>query len=124
MSVTYPSTIIDGRLQVVITAIGAAGKVQLGTAGMALVVSTVILPNPPATVSSGVLTFSGTPLVDPAAAFSGFVTAARITNSAGSPVITGLTVTSTSGGGDILINLQNVTAGSIVTFVSGTITGR
>jgi len=123
MSITYPSTIIDGRLLVVVNAIGAAGKIQLGTAGMALVVSTVILPNPCGTISGGVLTFSA-PQVDPTAAFSGFVTAARVTNSAGSPVINGLTVTSTSGTGDILINLQNVTAGSIVTFVSGTITGR
>lgn len=123
MSITYPSSIIDSRLQVVVSAIGAAGKIQIGTAGMATVLSTVTLPNPCGTVAGGVLTFS-TPQVDPFAAATGVAAAARITDSAGNIVISGLTVTSTSGGGDILITLINITAGSIVTFQSGTITGR
>ena len=127
MSITYASSVIDTRLQAVITAIDSGvggGRIQLGTTGMALVVSTVTLNKPCATVSSGVLTFSGTPLVDPSAAAGGFVTTARFTNSAGSVVASGFTVGTSSATADIVINLQNVGANSIVTFVSGTITGR
>lgn len=127
MSLTYPSSIIGDRLQVVIDAIDSGagnGQIQIGTAGMALVLSTVTLLKPCATISSGVLTFSGTPLTDPAAAAGGLAAAARITTSAGSVVASGLTVGLSSQSVDIVISLQNVTAGSIVTFVSGTITGH
>ncbi len=125
MSLTYSVTVRNNRLQQVINAIDAGvgnGKIQIGTTGMALVLSTVILAKPCATISNGVLTFSGTPISDPSAAQSGFAVAARITDSAGTVVASGLTVG--GAGNDIVISLQNITAGSIVTFVSGTITGN
>lgn len=122
MSITYPSSIIDARLQVVVAAMGAAARVQIGTAGMATVLTSVILPNPPATVAGGVLTFV-TPQVDPFAAATGIAAAARVTDLAGNTVISGLTV-STGAGTDITISLINITAGSIVTFQSGSYTGR
>ena len=125
MSLTYSTTVRNNRLQQVINAIDAGaggGKIQIGTANMALVLSTVTLVKPCATISSGVLTFSGTPISDPFAAASGFATAARITDSTGTVVASGLTVG--LAGTDIIISLQNITAGSIVTFVSGTITGN
>ncbi len=125
MSLIYSLVVRNNRLQQVINAIDGGvgnGKIQLGTAGMALVLSTVVLLKPCATVAAGTLTFSGTPLSDPSAAATGFATEAQITDSAGTVVASGLTVGTV--GTDIIITLQNITTGSIVTFVSGTITGN
>ncbi len=125
MSLVYSVTVRNNRLQQVINAIdGGAGngKIQIGTAGMGLVLSTVVLLKPCATIAAGVLTFSGTPLVDPSAAANGFATEGQITDSAGTVVASGLSVG--VAGTDIVITLQNITIGSIVTFVSGTITGN
>ncbi len=125
MSLIYSLAVRTARLQQVINAIDAgagSGKIQIGTAGMGLVLSTVVLLKPCATIAAGILTFSGTPLNDPSAAATGFATAAQITDSTGLVVASGLTVG--LAGTDIIITLQNITVGSIVTFVSGTITGN
>lgn len=125
MSVTYPSSVIDSRLQVVVDAIDSgagSGILQLGTAGMGSVLSNITLAKPCATIASGVLTFAGTPITDPAAAGLGAATAARIQTSAGDTVISGLTVSSAAGS-NILISRSSIAIGDIVTFLSGTITG-
>lgn len=127
MAITYSIPVRNNRLQQVINAIDAGagnGRIQIGTAGFGLVLSTVTLLKPSATISSGVLTFSGTPLVDAAAANTGFATLGRITDSAGTVVASGLTVGLAGSGSDITISLQNITVGSIVTFQSGSITGN
>ena len=85
MSIVYAVTLRNNRLQQVINAIdGGAGngRIQIGTAGMGLVLSTVTLLKPCATIAAGVLTFSGTPL-SAAAAQSGVAAAAQITDSTG-----------------------------------------
>ena len=127
MSLIYAVTLRNNRLQQVINAIdGGAGpgKIQIGTANMALVLSTVILLKPCATILNGVLTFSGTPLADPAAAASGLAAAAQITDSTGTIWASGLTVGLAGSGSNVTISLINIAAGSIVTFLSGTITGN
>src|SRR5215813_11318700 len=125
MAITYASSVLVNRMQQVVNAIDSgagSGRIQLGTTGMGLVLSTVVLLKPCATISTGgLMTFSGTPLVDPAAAASGVAAAGRIINSAGSVVASGLTVGLAGSGANIIIKLVNVTAGSIVTFQSGSI---
>ena len=126
MSLTYATSVINNRLQQVINAIdggAGSGRIQIGTAGMALVLNTTTLLKPCATISSGVLTFSGTPLASIASG-TGFASAARITDSTGSVVASGLTVGLSSAGPNVVISLQNVSAGSIVTMTSGVITGN
>lgn len=126
MSLTYATSVINNRLQQVINAIdggAGSGRIQIGTTGMATVLATTTLLKPCATISSGVLTFSGTPLAS-IASNTGVASAARITDSTGSVVASGLTVGLSSQGLNVVINLINVTAGSIVTMTSGVITGN
>jgi hypothetical protein len=123
MAVIYSQTAIDDRLQGVITAIGA-GFFKL-LAG-ATTVSTINLSSPCGTVSGGILTFTGG-LSDPSAAASGTVTTAVIESSDGAVQVSGLTVGTPLSGADILINnglnTTFITAGQVVSFVNGQITG-
>lgn len=127
MALVYNVNVRNSRLQQVINAIDAGagnGQILLYTAGLGVLLSTVILAKPCATILNGVLTFSGTPIIDPAAAASGLAAAAQITDSGGTVVASGLTVGAVGSGANIIITLQNIVVGSIVTFQSGTITGN
>jgi len=120
MSVVYNTTLKNTRMTDVVTALGTAGKIKIGTAGMAVVLSTINLSNPAGTVTGGVLTFSGVPLTDPTAANSGTAAAAILTDSSNVTIISGLTVSSSSG--DIVISSTNVVAGQPVTLTAASIT--
>lgn len=108
----------------VVTAIdagGAAGKLEIGTAGMASVLATITLNyNPAGTVTTGVLTLSGFPKSDTSADNSGTAAAARIRTSANADVITGLTVGVSAS--DINLDSTSITAGQTVTVTSAVIT--
>lgn len=126
MAYVYNVNVRNSRLAVVRDAIDAGpggGLIKIGTAGMATVLSTVILSDPCGTIAAGVLTFTA-PRVDISADASGFGVAAQITDSTGVVVISGLTVGLSGSGADVIISLQNIAVGSIVTFVSGAITGN
>jgi hypothetical protein len=121
MSVVYNTTLKNTRMTDVVTAIGTTGVLQIGTAAFGTLLSTINLANPAGTVSGGVLTFSGTPLTDSSAANSGTAAAARVrTASGGTDIITGLTVSSTSG--DVVLSSTNIVAGQPVTITSASIT--
>lgn len=123
MAVTYNDTLKAARLQAVIDAIGAGGKLKIGTAGMALTLSVITLANPAfGSPAGGVMTLAGTPLTDTSADASGVAAAAIVTTSADVTIISGLTVTATSGGGDIELNSTTITAAQEVTITSGAIT--
>jgi hypothetical protein len=107
----------------VVTAIGATGFLNIYTAGLALLLATIPLANPAGTVSGGVLTFSGTPLTESSANASGTAAAANVTTATGGTgtiVISGLTVSSTSG--DIVLSSTNIVAGQPITITSAAIT--
>lgn len=120
MAVVYNTTLKNTRMTSVVTAIGSAGKLKIYTAGLALLLSTINLANPAGTVSGGVLSVSGTPLTDASAAASGTAAAAKVQDGAGTDIITGLTVSSTSG--DIVLSSTNIVAGQPVTITSGSVT--
>lgn len=126
MSVTYSTAVKTARMTAVrdqIDAGGAAGKLEIGTAGMASVLATITLGYSGAstgTVASGVLTLAGFPRSDTAADASGTAAAARIRTSANADVITGLTVGTS--GTDIVLDSVSITAGQTVTINSVTIT--
>jgi hypothetical protein len=124
MAVTYPTTIKDARLQVVLDAISAgagAGVLQIGTAAMASVLAEFTLTDPAGTISAGVLTLDFDPdISDSSANNSGTAAAARIRDSNGNDVVTGLTVGTS--GTDIVLDSVGITAGQTVTITSGTIT--
>ena len=121
MAVTYTTAVKNARLDAVVTQIGSAGVLEIGTTGMGTVLATIALGNPAGTSSGGILTFSGFPRSDTAADATGTAAAARIrTASGGTDIITGLTVGTSAS--DINLDSVSITAGQTVTITSATIT--
>lgn len=120
MAVVYSATVKDARLTAVVTAIGASGKIEIGTAGMALILAVIDLNSTAGTVSGGILTFSGFPRSDTSADNSGVAAAARIRTGANADIVTGLTVGTS--GADIILDSTNITAGQTVTLNAASIT--
>lgn len=124
MAITYSNTLKTSRMNAVVTAIGATGVLEIGTAGMAQVLATINLQNPAGTVANNggniELTFSGVPLSDLTADAGGTAAAARIkTSSAGTDVITGLTVGTS--GTDIVLDNTNIAINQQITISSAVI---
>jgi hypothetical protein len=122
MAATYPTAVKTARMQAVLDAINAgaaAGKLEIGTAGMGTVLSTITLDDPAGTVSGDTLTFSGLPIVDASADATGTAAEARIRDSDDNNVVTGLTVGTS--GANIIIDNPSIVAGQAVSFNSGTI---
>jgi hypothetical protein len=126
MSVNYSQSAINARLQGVVSAIDSAGNGYMRLYAGGTLVSSVQLANPCGTVSGGVLTFYGN-ILDPSAANTGSINSARIEAGDGSLEISGLTVGIPLSGADIILsnglNTTLVTAGQVVDFLSGEITG-
>ena len=123
MAVTYASDVKNDRMTAVLNQIdagGAAATLQIGTAGMALVLADIVLAYPCGTVSGGVLTFSSFPRSDTSANASGTAAAARIRDSAGNDVVTGLTVGTS--GTDIVLDSTAISITQTVTLNSASIT--
>lgn len=99
-----------------------AGVLQIGTAGMASVLAEFTLTDPAGSVSGDTLTLDVDPdIADSSANASGTAAVARIRNSDGTDIITGLTVGTSSA--DIIISPSTtITAGGTVTLTAGTIT--
>ncbi len=124
MAVVYNVTVRNNRLQQVINAIDAGvgnGLLKLTTSG-SLVLATIVLNKPCATISSGIMTFSGTPLTDAAADATGTAALGIITDSAATTVVSGLTVG--LAGTDIIIDSVSIAINDVVTFLSGVVTGN
>ena len=120
MAVTYTVAVKNARLSAVVTQIGSAGVLEIGTAGMATVLATITLNATAGTAATGVLTFSGFPKSDTADA-TGIAAAARIrTATGGTDIVTGLTVGTS--GADIILDSVNITTGQTVTINSASIT--
>jgi hypothetical protein len=120
MAVTYTTAVKNARLDAVVTAIGATGVLEVGTAGMASVLFSVTFNNPAGTTSGGVLTFSGFPTATTASA-AGTAAAARIrTATGGTDIVTGLTVGTV--GTDVIVNTTTVALSDPVSVTSATIT--
>jgi hypothetical protein len=123
MAVTYSAAVKTARMQAVRDAINAgsgAGKLEIGTAGMALVLVTVPLTDP-VTVAGAVLTLLAAPATVAAAAGApSTAAAARIRDSDNTDIVTGLTVGTT--GTDVVLDSTSITAGQDVTINTATVT--
>jgi hypothetical protein len=127
MAVIYSTDAKNARLTGVVNTIDAGsgpGVLQIGTSAMGTVLAEITLADPSGTVSGGVLTFSGFPRSDSSANATGVAAAARIRDSNGNDVITGLTVGMTGSGADIILETTNIDTGEIVTLNSATITAN
>lgn len=123
MAVTYTTAVKTARMTAVRDQIdggAGAGTLEIGTAGMASVLATITLNDPSGSIAGAVLTLSGFPKSDSSADNTGTAAAARIRDSAGTDVITGLTVGTS--GSDINLDSTSITAGQTVTINSATVT--
>lgn len=124
MAVTYTTAVKNARMDAVAAQIdggAGAGVLQIGTTGMASVLAEFTLNDPcAAAASGGVLTLSGFPKSDTSANNTGTAAAARIRNSSGTDIITGLTVGTSAS--DINLDSTSITSGQTVTINSATIT--
>ena len=126
MTCIYSTAVKTARMTAVrdgIDAGGAAGRLEIGTTGMATILASITLGYSGAstgTVTSGVLTLAGFPRQDNSADNSGTAAAARIRTSAGVDVITGLTCGVSTG--DVQLDSLVVTAGQTFQISSVTIT--
>lgn len=124
MAVIYSQSIINARLNAVVTAIGAGGIFKLYAGGT--LVAQVTMTTPCGTVSNGVLTFT-TPLTEDSADATGVVDTAVITDSSGIVMISGLSVGIPLSGAEVIIsngvNTTLVTVGQIISLISAQITG-
>ena len=123
MAVTYPTAVKTARMTAVRDLIDAGsgpGVLQIGTTGMASILAEITLNDPSGTISSDVLSLSGFPKSDTSANNTGTAAAARIRDSNGNDVITGLTVGLSAA--DIILDSVSITAGQTVTINSAAIT--
>lgn len=122
MAITYSATLKSTRMTAVRDAIdGGAGPgtLEIGTTGMASVLAVLTLADPCGTISSGVLTFT-VPFSDASADATGTAAAARVKDSSGNIVISGLTVGTS--GTDVVLTSTSITSGQAVTITSAAIT--
>lgn len=119
MSVTYATTLKTTRMTAVVTAVGATGKLVIGTAAMAATLATLALKNPIGTVANGVLTIDVSGGVSVSATGTGTAAAAKITDGT-SDIVTGLTVGTSAT--DIIISNTSVNTGQTVSLTSGSLT--
>ena len=122
MSVNYNTTLKNTRLTDVVAAIdtGGAGYLEIGDAGFAHVLSTLTFNSTCGTVTGGVLTFSGTPLVDASAALTRTAATAEVFSGGSTLIISGLTVGTSAS--DINLSSTSIVAGQSVTLTAATIT--
>lgn len=133
MAVVYSSTLKNNRMQLVADLVAgktAASSVGTATAGTLVIGTSALsgatgvlvsftLGTTPGTVSSGVLTISGTPLTATASG-TGTAAKAELRDNSGNVIVSGLTVGTSAT--DIIINATAISSGQSVTLSSGTIT--
>lgn len=122
MGIIYAAALRTARLTAVRDALDAGsgpGTLEIGTSAMGTVLAILTLSDPCGTVSGDVLTFSAI-TQDSSADASGTAAAARIKDSSGNIVISGLTVGTSAA--DIILSSTSITAGQVVPMTSATLT--
>ena len=123
MAVVYNTTLKNTRMDAVDTAIGASGKLVIGTSalsGATGVLATITLGSTAfGDSSNGVITLSGVPLSATASA-GGTAALAEIRTSADAVIVSGLTVGTSAS--DIIVGTTTIASGNTVQVNSGTIT--
>lgn len=119
MAMTYSAALKTARMNAIVSIAGSGAKLEIGTSGMSTVLASFTFGSVFGTVSGDTLTFSGLPLTDTSADATGIAAEARIRTADNQDIITGLTVSETSG--DIIIDNSDINVGQIVGIVAGTI---
>src|SRR5215469_1462885 len=122
MAVTYANALKDTRMSAVVSAVdagGSAGTMEICTAGYAAVLGAITLQRPSFSEAAQTITVAGVPL-SATAGNSGTAAVARIKDSGGNVIVSGLTVGTS--GTDVIISSTGVSSGQQLTLTAGTIT--
>ena len=128
MPVIYSAATKTARMQAVADEIDggvivAGGTLEIGTTAFAAVIAIFTLTDPCGTVSGNVLTFDFDPDLSTVGVGGGGTAAvARIKDSDGTIVVSGLTVTATGGGGDIELDNLSIATDQVVNLATGALT--
>jgi hypothetical protein len=123
VSVVYRASLKTTRMQAVrddIDSGPAAATLEIGTSGFSSTLVSITLADPASSVASDTLTFASLPKEGVASA-TGTAAEARIKESTGTVIVSGLTV-GTSGTNIIIAPSTSITSGQTVRFTAGTIT--
>lgn len=123
MAVTYATAVKTARMQAVADEIdggAGAGTLEIGTTAFASTLVTFTLADPCGTVAGAVLTFDFDPDLSATASASGTAAEARIKDSDGNVLVSGLTVGTS--GADVNLTSTSITSGQTVELTTGTIT--
>lgn len=122
MAINYSNAVANARLNQVSAAMSAGatpGRIQIGTAGMAVVLVDVPVDDPIAAAAARVLSLLAAPEMV-AAEGTGIAAAARLVDSDDNVVASGLTVGTAAA--DVIVDSTNITTGQNVTVNSAAIT--
>lgn len=124
MSVNYSQSLIDARLDGVVSALGASATLVVSDGATVLVV--IPLLNPVGTVAGGVLTITPPP-GSTAATASGTANTAEIRDSSNATAVSGFTVGVPGSGAQVIIsngaNTLAISASQTVSLISAQIVG-
>jgi len=122
MSVVYSTTVKNTRMSAVVTALGSAGKLVIGTSalsGATGVLVTIPLDNPAGSVSGAAIDFTETGMSADATA-TGTAALAELRDSSDTVIASGLTVGTS--GTNIILSSTSISSGTTVTISSATLT--
>lgn len=122
LSMAFLATAVTPASGTSVDANSSFGQIVIGTSSLSGgtgVLATITLPKPSFSIASGVATLLGVPLSASASA-TGTAAKAEIRDSAGTTIVSGLTVGTT--GSDINLNSTSISSGQTVTISSGTVT--
>jgi len=120
MAVIYGPPVRSARLAVVVAAIDAGsgpGVLEIGTAGMAIILATLTCSKPCGTVAGDMLTFA--PITQDVADANGNAALARYKDSDGNIIVSGLTVGTS--GTNIIVGSVSITVGQVVPMTSASL---
>jgi hypothetical protein len=124
MAVTYSTALKNKRMSavgVLIDGTNGLGRIELGPAGMGTILVTINFPFPciSGSATAGAITFAGFPLTGTAVS-SGTLGAARLLDSAGTVIISGLSVS--AAGTEVIVDNSSVVTAQLVVLSSIVIT--
>lgn len=122
MPLNYSNAVKDARLGAVVTAIGSAGELVIGTSalsGSTGVLVRIPFDNPAFNVSNGVMSANNLPLTTTATG-TGTAAKAEIRDGLDTVIASGMTVGTS--GTDVIINAVEISAGQTVQVTVGDIT--
>jgi hypothetical protein len=117
MAINYVNSIKQARMQIVANNLNL-GKLDIYNAGYLSLLVSIVLQNPSAVVSGGILQILGVPISSEAIG-TGNAVIANFVDSVNNPVAEGLTVGMSAA--NIIIDKTNISSGQIVNLTSGII---